>query len=206
MNRQDATTAARPLGRNHNGKSLTPMPNRSPIGRGKRSNAKAQRREGAKILAELHRVRARQPRTPSALGRRKTVSMSKLVSDLEPRCSHPGFRDGYKLMSPVFLLPRHALRTAGLSSTLTPVDANRATSRPVRQRRAKPEAEREAKGEASLLAEACVRPGGAPEGSRRTYDTAEGNPFRLSSVFLCALCVSVFALLHGSASIFRSNS
>ena len=39
-------------------------------------NAKAQRREGAKVLAKLHSVRARQPRTSSALGRRKTVSMN----------------------------------------------------------------------------------------------------------------------------------
>ena len=40
-----------------------------------------QRRKDAKVLAELYRVRARQLRTSSAFGSRKTVSMSKLVSD-----------------------------------------------------------------------------------------------------------------------------
>ncbi len=39
----------------------------------------------------------------------------------------------------------------------------------------------------------------------RVSDGAD-HPFGLSSVFLCALCVSVFALLLGSASIFRSYS
>ncbi len=92
-----------------------------------RKGAKAQRREGAKVVAELHRVRARQPRTPSALGTRKTVSISKLVFDSGTMFFPSDSPDECQLMSPVFPLPHHASRTARLSSTLTPAQANKAS-------------------------------------------------------------------------------
>ena len=82
-------------------------------------------------------------------------------------------------MLPVSLLPQHASRTAGLSSTLPPVQANRKSSSPVRQRRAKPEAEREAKGEVSLLAEPCADLAALPKGgtSRTVRRTVTAEPW-----------------------------
>jgi len=99
-------------------------------------------------------------------------------------------------MLPVSLLPQHASRTAGLSSTLPPVQANRKSSSPVRQRRAKPEAEREAKGEVSLLAEPCADLAALPKG-------AGGRRTQLKET-LCVfapwrLCVSVFFVFLSSA-------
>ena len=66
-----STYPARPLGRNQSGTEQIPRAVEWRVALEKKFNAKTQRREGAKVSAELHRIRARQTRTTSALGRKK---------------------------------------------------------------------------------------------------------------------------------------
>ena len=68
------------------------------------------------------------------------------------------------------------------------------TSSRVRQRRAKPEAEREAKGEASLLAEPCADLAALPKGAGGRTALLKGTPLRLcalATLRFCLFCISL---------------
>ncbi len=157
-------------------------------------NAKSQRREGAKVLAGLHRVRARQPRTPSALGRRKTVSMSKLGSD-SGTVLIPSRTSGW--------VPAHVARFPPASARSTCRRAlfrRRLQPRPTRHplpwsaERAKPAAEREATGEESSLAEPRTDRTAFLKGTGGRTAPLKGTPLRLcvfASLRFCLFCISL---------------
>lgn len=102
-------------------------------------------------------------------------------------------------MSPASLLPQHTSCTAGLSSTLTPARANGRSSNPVRQLQAKPEAEREAKGETSLLAEPCADLAALWNGAGGRTTQLKETPLRLSAFAPLRFCLFVFVLVPPSA-------
>ncbi len=133
-----------------------------------RKDAKTLRRKG---LGQRHRVRAWQPRTPSALGRKKTISMS-------------------KLKSPASLLPQHASRASGLSSEFVPTRENRTL--PTRSAVAGEARSRKGgDGRGKLAFRTMSRLSGTTKGSRRTHDTAPKHPFaslRLGDFAFLSFC------------------
>jgi len=137
-----------------------------------RKDAKARRRKG---LGQRHRVGARQPRTLSALGRKKTISMS-------------------KLMSPISLLPQHASRAPGLSSEFVPTRETRAS--PTRSALGGGEARsrKGMRGEESPLAEPRDDRTAHQNGAGGRTAPLKGTPLRLralATLRFCLFCISL---------------